>query len=72
VNFARSSFIEPETRLSVKRAWGLIESKRSCSLGEVGTDVTHSLKSRPILLCRLHLHVNKSKPLSPVQSSRFF
>ncbi|XP_078382486.1 germinal-center associated nuclear protein-like isoform X2 [Oculina patagonica] len=35
VNFARSSFIEPENRLPVKRAWRLIESKRNCSIGEV-------------------------------------
>ena len=37
VNFSRSSFIEPESKLPAKRAWKLIESKRSCSIGEVGS-----------------------------------
>lgn len=35
VHFSRSSFIEPETRFSVKRALKLIESKRNSSVGEV-------------------------------------
>ena len=36
VNFARSSYVEPETRFPVKRALKLIESKRNSSIGEVG------------------------------------
>lgn len=37
VHFSRSSFIEPETRFSVKRALKLIESKRNSSVGEAST-----------------------------------
>ena len=57
VNFSRSSFIEPEERLAVKRAWRLIESKRNCSIGQVWpvvilqTVVTNPME-RFLLHCR--------------------
>lgn len=40
VNFARSSFIEPETRFPMKRALKLIESKRNHSIGEVSPSLS--------------------------------
>ena len=66
VNFARSSFVEPETRFPVKRALKLIESKRNSSIGEVGPCL-----SRSKFLCLLS-HQSTSNFLFEMSRERHF